>query len=41
MSKLNSSKNEWLELVFEGKNKSYGAYELRQDEGKTTIKAFF
>ena len=41
MSKLNSSKNEWLELVFEGKNKSYGAYELRQEEGKTTIKAFF
>ena len=41
MSKLNSSKNEWLELVFEGKNKSYGAYQLRQDEGKTTMKAFF
>ena len=41
MSKLNISKNEWLELVFEGKNKSYGAYQLRQEEGKTTIKAFF
>jgi periplasmic protein TonB len=41
MSKLNINKNEWLELVFEGKNKEYGAYQLRQEEGKTTIKAFF
>ncbi|WP_394758111.1 energy transducer TonB [Flavobacterium sp.] len=41
MSKLNINKNEWLELVFEGKNKEYGAYQLRQDDGKTTIKAFF
>lgn len=41
MSKLNINKNEWLELVFEGKNKEYGAYQLRQDDGKTTVKAFF
>jgi periplasmic protein TonB len=41
MSKLNINKNEWLELVFEGKNKEYGAYKLRQEEGKTTLKAFF
>ena len=41
MSKLNINKNEWLELVFEGKNKEYGAYKMRQDDGKTTIKAFF
>jgi len=41
MSKLNINKNEWLELVFEGKNKEYGAYQLRQEEGKTTVKAFF
>lgn len=41
MSKLNINKNEWLELVFEGKNKEYGAYKLRQDDGKTTMKAFF
>ncbi|WP_395045908.1 energy transducer TonB [Flavobacterium sp.] len=41
MSKLNINKNEWLELVFEGKNKEYGAYQLRQEDGKTTIKAFF
>lgn len=41
MSKLNINKNEWLELVFEGKNKEYGAYKMRQDDGKTTMKAFF
>lgn len=41
MSKLNINKNEWLELVFEGKNKAYGAYQLRQEDGKTTTKAFF
>ncbi|MES2811728.1 MAG: energy transducer TonB [Bacteroidota bacterium] len=41
MSKLNINKNEWLELVFEGRNKEYGAYQLRQEEGKTTVKAFF
>ncbi|WP_395058354.1 energy transducer TonB [Flavobacterium sp.] len=41
MSKLNINKKEWLELVFEGKNKEYGAYQLRQEDGKTTMKAFF
>lgn len=41
MSKLNINKKEWLELVFEGRNKSYGAYQLRQEEGKTTMTAFF
>lgn len=41
MSKLNINKTEWLELVFEGKNKAYGAYQLRQENGATTTKAFF
>lgn len=40
MSKLNINKSEWLELVFEGKNKEYGAYKLRSEEGTTTVKAF-
>ena len=31
----------WLDLVFENKNQEYGAYQLRQEEGKTTVKAFF
>ncbi|MDI9311372.1 MAG: energy transducer TonB [Limnohabitans sp.] len=41
MSKLDLNKTEWLELVFENKNKTYGAYQLRQENGKTTAKAFF
>jgi protein TonB len=31
-------KNQWLEIVFEGRNKVYGAYELRKSNS-TTIKA--
>jgi protein TonB len=31
----------WLDLVFEGKNKSYGAYVLRKENNKTTVKSFF
>ena len=31
MSKIDLTSLEWCELVFEGKNKEYGAYELRQD----------
>lgn len=30
----------WLEVVFEGRNKKYGAYELRKENSKTTTKAF-
>ncbi|WPR72626.1 energy transducer TonB [Flavobacterium sp. NG2] len=37
--KLDILKNHWLEIVFEGRNKSYGAYVLRKENGKTTIKA--
>ena len=38
--KLDIFKNQWLEIVFEGRNKVYGAYELRKTNPKTTIKAF-
>lgn len=31
----------WLAIIFEQKNKEYGAFELRQNEEKTTLKAFF
>jgi protein TonB len=31
----------WLDLVFEGRNKEYGAYQLRQENSKTTLIAFF
>jgi len=30
----------WLDLVFEGKNKEYGAYQLRRENSKTTFFAF-
>jgi len=30
----------WLNVVFEGRNKSYGAYQLRRQNGKTTLLAF-
>jgi len=32
-------RSEWLELVFSGRNKVYGAYELRQHNALTSIKA--
>ena len=38
--KLDLLKNQWLEIVFEGRNKLYGAYELRKNNGKTTTKSF-
>jgi protein TonB len=37
--KLDLFKRQWLDIVFEGRNKSYGAYELRSANSKTTIKA--
>lgn len=36
--KLNSA--EWCDVVFEGKNKNYGAYKLRQSSSKRHIVAF-
>lgn len=30
----------WLNLVFEGRNKTYGAYQLRRQEGRNTLMAF-
>ncbi|NBL64499.1 energy transducer TonB [Flavobacterium sp. NST-5] len=40
MSTINLFNNSWNEIVFENRNKLYGAYKLRQDDGKTTLKAF-
>ncbi|HEY1008717.1 MAG: TonB family protein [Daejeonella sp.] len=31
---------QWLDLVFQNRNKSYGAYELRKHNNETTAKAF-
>jgi protein TonB len=38
--KLDILKNQWLDIVFEGRNKTYGAYELRKSNRKTTISAY-
>jgi protein TonB len=35
--KLDIFKKSWLDLVFEGRNKNYGAYELRKDNSKTSM----
>lgn len=37
--KLDLFRQQWLEMVFEGKNKSYGAYELRKKSPKMTAMA--
>lgn len=37
--KLDLLKNQWLDIVFEGRNKIYGAYDLRKTNGKTTTKS--
>ncbi|WP_029272214.1 energy transducer TonB [Flavobacterium sp. KJJ] len=41
MSKSNIYETNWTNLVFENKNKEYGAYQLRQENSKTTITALF
>lgn len=38
--KLDLLNNNWLDIVFEGRNKSYGAYELRKSVTKNTVRAF-
>ena len=37
--KFDLYKSEWLELVFDDRNKQYGAYELRQHYGRTMVMA--
>jgi protein TonB len=37
--KLDIFKSQWLDLVFEGRNKKYGAYQLRKENPKTSVKA--
>ena len=39
MGKIDLIDNNWTDLVFEGKNKEYGAYVLRRDTGKRNVKA--
>ena len=37
--KLDIFTNQWLDIVFEGRNKAYGAYELRKESNKTGVRA--
>ncbi|RTZ02358.1 energy transducer TonB [Flavobacterium bomense] len=37
--KLDIFTNQWLDIVFEGRNKAYGAYELRKSNNKTAVRA--
>jgi protein TonB len=39
--KLDLLNKQWLDIVFEGRNKSYGAYELRKKNNNTSMIAFF
>lgn len=41
MNHVSIFEKKWLDLVFEGKNKSYGAYQLRLESPRTTIFALF
>ncbi len=37
---INLNSSEWRDIVFEGKNKNYGAYELRKSSSKRHVVAF-
>ncbi len=37
MSNLSIYEKKWLDIVFEGRNQSYGAYELRSQNSRTTL----
>ena len=39
MATIDLIDNGWVDLVFEGKNQAYGAYQLRKDTGKRNLKA--
>ena len=39
MSKIDLIDSKWVDLVFENKNKEYGAYKLRKDTGKRNVKS--
>lgn len=41
MSKVDVFGNAWIDLVFEGRNQQYGAYQLRKQESRNTMIALF
>lgn len=40
-SKLDLLDQKWIDVIFTGRNKTYGAYELRRDNGRNTRNALF
>ena len=38
---INVNSIEWCDLIFEGKNKDYGAYELRKHSARRHLTAYF
>jgi protein TonB len=41
MSRLSIYETRWIDLIFENKNKEYGAYQLRRDSVKSSLIALF
>lgn len=41
MSRSSIYENQWIELIFENRNKEYGAYQLRRDSVKNSFTALF
>ena len=41
MSRSSIYENQWIELIFENRNKEYGAYQLRRDSVKSSFTALF
>jgi protein TonB len=41
MSRLSIYETRWIDLVFENRNKEYGAYQLRRDSVKSSLSALF
>ena len=39
MSNVSIFEKKWIDLVFEGRNQEYGAYQLRQENPKTALMA--
>ena len=39
MSKIDLASREWCDLVFEGRNREYGAYRARANKGKFQLRA--
>src|SRR5690606_23243615 len=40
MSKVSVFDHGWIDMVFEGRNQNYGAYQLRKQDARTTLLAF-